>query len=157
VEQVRVGVRFINNYDRNSNIHAWSSHKVRKDGARSSHDVHRHNEIAHATVLDQGHASHSGMVNSHSCFMEAWGYPLGQRDRTGQKIGIWKPVNRCIKFLTHGDRTLWKSWSHVSKKSAAEAAHSIHAFNKRKSPHPIIGSEIRPAAIYTRKFAKNLN
>ena len=137
------------NYCRNSNIGTWSNHKIKKDGAISSHEVHRHDQFLNNSTTD-------GIDHINSSLVAAWGYPLGNRDRAGRIVGVWKPNNAGITFLGNNSKTRWNSWGHVSKRIAAETSHSIHAFNKRQSHHPIVGSEIKPAAIYTRKFQKNL-
>jgi len=91
-----------------SNIRKWSDHEVRRNAASGSHDVHRHDQYSRVTLQPQPgvgnkkvHAPRlcvSGVVSPDCCFLEAWGFDLGLRDRQAKpcKRGIF--VGKAEQF-----------------------------------------------------------
>jgi len=88
-----------------SNIRKWGLHEVRRNAAAASHDVHRHDQITRI-VLPPKPGSElpprlcvSGVVSPDSCFLEAWGFDLGLRDRQGNNVPtVWKPTRQGEMF-----------------------------------------------------------
>ncbi|KAF4707273.1 hypothetical protein FOZ62_012836, partial [Perkinsus olseni] len=76
-----------------SNISSWGQHKARKTAAHLAHSVHRHDQIQKLKLLGSDRPSNSGMLSADSCFLEAFGYSLGARDRQGRSCSIFVPVN----------------------------------------------------------------
>ncbi|KAF4718163.1 hypothetical protein FOZ62_030474, partial [Perkinsus olseni] len=76
-----------------SNISSWGKHKTRKTAAHLAHSVHRHDQIQKLKLLGSDRPSNSGMLSADSCFLEAFGYSLGARDRQGRPCSIFLPVN----------------------------------------------------------------
>lgn len=91
-----------------SNICIWGPHEVKRNAAQQNHDVHRHDQIARVVLpphpgTRNGRAQvpkqcMSGVVSADSCFLEAWGFDLGLRDRQANPTGLWKPVNSSQMF-----------------------------------------------------------
>ncbi|KAF4720597.1 hypothetical protein FOZ62_015439 [Perkinsus olseni] len=76
-----------------SNISSWGQHKTRRTAAHLAHSVHRHDQIQKLKLLGSDRPSNSGMLSADSCFLEAFGYSLGARDRQGRPCSIFLPVN----------------------------------------------------------------
>jgi hypothetical protein len=89
-----------------SNIRKWTQHEVKRNAAGSSHDVHRHDQIQRFVLMPQKDGTGiqkprlcmSGAVSSDCCFLEAWGFDLGLRDRQAKPASLWKPVSRTNQF-----------------------------------------------------------
>lgn len=111
-----------------SNIRLWGLHEVRRNAASANHDVHRHDQITRIVLPPQPGARNqrsrqcvSGVVGADSCFLEAWGFDLGLRDRQARPTTLWQPVNanqmfrgersyeRDLKRMTDNFRTMRKS------------------------------------------------
>mmetsp|Transcript_38188 Transcript_38188/g.122800 ORF Transcript_38188/g.122800 Transcript_38188/m.122800 type:complete len:349 (-) Transcript_38188:45-1091(-) len=81
-----------------SNIKIWGEHEVKRNASSSAHDVHRHDQITR-TLLEPLKGQEkigvrqcvSGVVSPDCCFLEAWGFDLGSRDRQGRPAPLWKP------------------------------------------------------------------
>lgn len=86
-----------------SNIRKWGEHEVKRNASSGAHDVHRHDQIRRLAL--QPHPSEknpkpmkncvSGVISPDCCFLEAWGFDLGQRDRQG--VMIMTPFKPCSK------------------------------------------------------------
>eukprot|EP00929_Paragymnodinium_shiwhaense_P108987 TRINITY_DN75343_c0_g1_i1.p1 TRINITY_DN75343_c0_g1~~TRINITY_DN75343_c0_g1_i1.p1 ORF type:complete len:341 (-),score=47.24 TRINITY_DN75343_c0_g1_i1:64-1086(-) len=92
-----------------SNIRIWGEHEVRRGGAASNHDVHRHDQICRYMLEPQpviGRLSReqparittSGVVKPDTSFLECWGFDLGLRDRQAAPVKCFKPVNKGRQF-----------------------------------------------------------
>ncbi|KAF4750857.1 hypothetical protein FOZ63_019514, partial [Perkinsus olseni] len=81
----------------------WGQHKTRRTAAHLAHSVHRHDQIEKLKLLGSDRPSNSGMLSADSCFLEAFGYSLGARDRQGRPCSIFLPVN-----VDRGFRSLQK-------------------------------------------------
>ncbi|CAL1168362.1 unnamed protein product [Cladocopium goreaui] len=81
-----------------SNIMKWGKHEVRRNGACANHDVHRHDQITKLVLPPKPGDTRplrycvSGVVSPDCCFLEAWGFDLGLRDRQGNNTTLWKPA-----------------------------------------------------------------
>lgn len=95
-------------WNRDSNIKKWSEHEVRRNAASANHDTHRHDQITRTVLAPQpsknGSAERlprmclSGVVSPDSCFLEAWGFDLGNRDRQGNICSTFKPCSKSEHF-----------------------------------------------------------
>lgn len=122
-----------------SNIRRWTQHQVKRNMASANHDVHRHDQINRQVLTAHPNASlrHqriparqcvSGVVSPDCCFLEAWGFDLGARDRQGAPITskLWKPpgggavgehfrslrsFDRNVERMAHSFRSLRKASS----------------------------------------------
>ncbi|CAJ1384525.1 unnamed protein product [Effrenium voratum] len=87
-----------------SNISKWGAHEVRRNGACASHDVHRHDQITRLVLPPKPGDPKpprncvSGVVSPDCCFLEAWGFDLGLRDRQGRNTTLWRPAGRSEMF-----------------------------------------------------------
>lgn len=89
-----------------SNIKKWGEHEIRRNASSASHDVHRHDQIQRVVLPPQAGAKKSmgsrlcvsGVVSPDSCFLEAWGFDLGLRDRQAKPVGLWRPVGKAEHF-----------------------------------------------------------
>lgn len=88
-----------------SNINVWGEHEVRRNTAESSHDVHRHDQIRRVALPPHPDAPKqeprqciSGVVTADSCFLEAWGFDLGLRDRQANPTTLWRPPSKGEMF-----------------------------------------------------------
>lgn len=88
-----------------SNIRAWGEHETRRNAASAAHDVHRHDMITRVVLppvqgsgLQESRQCVSGVVSADSCFLEAWGFSLGRRDRQARPATLWKPANADEAF-----------------------------------------------------------
>ncbi|CAK9085874.1 unnamed protein product [Durusdinium trenchii] len=95
-----------------SNIMKWGKHEIRRNGASANHDVHRHDQITKLVLPPKpGEEDRplrycvSGVVSPDCCFLEAWGFDLGLRDRQGNNTGLWKPVGRNEMFRSERSYT----------------------------------------------------
>eukprot|EP00405_Crypthecodinium_cohnii_P027278 CAMPEP_0206516570 /NCGR_PEP_ID=MMETSP0324_2-20121206/63444_1 /ASSEMBLY_ACC=CAM_ASM_000836 /TAXON_ID=2866 /ORGANISM="Crypthecodinium cohnii, Strain Seligo" /LENGTH=274 /DNA_ID=CAMNT_0054009525 /DNA_START=21 /DNA_END=846 /DNA_ORIENTATION=+ len=91
-----------------SNIRIWGPHEVRRNGASASHDVHRHDQIRRICLPAlpgqerfEGRQCVSGVVGADTCFLEAWGFSLGRRDRQARPVGIFLPTGANEQFRSH--------------------------------------------------------
>lgn len=122
-------------------------------------------------------ASASGMLPPDCCFMECWGYPLGDRDRRGSRTMKWNPANAGRFFrskssfksssLSMGSDSTngvifgsssqngWDSWDHSSKRESAKLSNSVHRMGERGRDYPFVDCQFRPSAIYTLKYKQN--
>lgn len=88
----------------NSNIRKWTLHEVKRNAAAASHDVHRHDQITRIVLPPPPGSDKpprqcvSGVVSPDCCFLEAWGFDLGLRDRQARPAPLWKPVNSSEQF-----------------------------------------------------------
>jgi len=88
-----------------SNIRIWGEHEMRRNAAEAAHDVHRHDQITR-TVLAPNPGSGkqesrqcvSGVVSADCCFLEAWGFDLGLRDRQANPATLWMPPSAAEMF-----------------------------------------------------------
>lgn len=113
-----------------SNIRKWGEHEVRRNAAGQAHDIHRHDQITRVMLPPQPYAkerpprySTSGVCTADTCFLEAWGFDLGLRDRQANPAPLWKPVtsnehfrserswNRNIGRLTDNFRSMRQTMS----------------------------------------------
>eukprot|EP00434_Breviolum_minutum_P019919 symbB.v1.2.017574.t1/scaffold1369.1/size123032/7 len=73
----------------------WNVHR---NGACANHDVHRHDQITKQVLPPKPGDTRplrycvSGVVSPDCCFLEAWGFDLGLRDRQGNNTTLWKPA-----------------------------------------------------------------
>lgn len=89
-----------------SNIKKWGEHEVRRNASSGAHDVHRHDQIQRCVLAPQQGAKSSlkhrlcvsGVVSPDACFLEAWGFDLGLRDRQAKPVGLFKPVGKGEQF-----------------------------------------------------------
>lgn len=87
-----------------SNIMKWGKHEVRRNGACANHDVHRHDQITKLVLPPKPGDTRplrycvSGVVSPDCCFLEAWGFDLGLRDRQGNNTTLWKPAGSNEMF-----------------------------------------------------------
>jgi len=89
-----------------SNIKKWGEHEVRRNAASASHDVHRHDQIQRVVLPPQAGAKRpmaarlclSGVVSPDACFLEAWGFDLGLRDRQARPTGLFRPPGKGEQF-----------------------------------------------------------
>jgi len=89
-----------------SNIRKWGDHEVRRNAAAGSHDIHRHDQIVRVILPPQAGAKRtlanrvcvSGVVGADCCFLEAWGFDLGLRDRQARPTRLWRPPGKQEQF-----------------------------------------------------------
>lgn len=91
-----------------SNIKMWGTHEVNRNGACAAHDIHRHDQIARTVLPPQAakpgkrqmppRACVSGVVSPDCCFLEAWGFDLGLRDRQARPTTLFKPPGKGQQF-----------------------------------------------------------
>jgi len=89
-----------------SNIKKWGEHEVRRNASSGAHDVHRHDQIQRVVLQPQAGAKKSlgsrlclsGVVSPDCCFLEAWGFGLGLRDRQAKPCGLFRPVGQAEQF-----------------------------------------------------------
>lgn len=87
-----------------SNIRKWGLHEVKRNAAAANHDVHRHDQYERFVLPPKPGSDKpprqcvSGVVSPDSCFLEAWGFDLGLRDRQGNNTTLWKPVRSGEMF-----------------------------------------------------------
>lgn len=89
-----------------SNCRKWTEHEVRRNASSASHDIHRHDQIQRVVLEPQRGAKRtmgsrlclSGVVSPDSCFLEAWGFDLGLRDRQAKPVGLFKPGGKAEQF-----------------------------------------------------------
>jgi hypothetical protein len=93
-------------WNTDSNIRIWGEHEVKRNAAEQNHDTHRHDMITRMMIVPQPgvgiqHERQcvSGVMSPDCCFLEAWGFDLGQRDRQGMPIKTkWKFANSNEQF-----------------------------------------------------------
>jgi len=93
-------------WNTDSNIRVWGEHEVKRNAAEASHDTHRHDMITRMVIvplpgvgLQKTRQCVSGVMSPDCCFLEAWGFDLGQRDRQGMPIKTrWEFVNQGEHF-----------------------------------------------------------
>lgn len=163
-----------------SNIKVWGSHEVKRNAAAANHDVHRHDQRTRMVLPEHpnlkkpareeeddeteerdrskegGRQCTSGVVRPDCCFLEAWGFDLGQRDRQGNPVKLWKPPGQAQMFrgqrsfcrnterMAETYRTLREPW--LRKEASAPAILSFTATDRAfdKSPkvrHEDVGGE----------------
>jgi len=89
-----------------SNIRKWGEHEVRRNASSGAHDVHRHDQIQRVVLPPQAGSKKamasrlcvSGVVSADSCFLEAWGFDLGLRDRQARPTRLWRPPGKAEQF-----------------------------------------------------------
>jgi len=206
-----------------SNIRIWGKHEVRRNAASANHDVHRNDQVQRVVLPPQAGTKESlrnrqcvsGVVGADCCFLEAFGFDLGLRDRQAKPVGRWNPVGKTEMFraersyerdldaLTNRFRTLrrsasvpgdaskvttlrpedisgeaaerevsaenlersgrtfasrscrgWDRYDHTAQREAAKLSHSIHshACRSHSQNYPHDQCDLRPAAIYTKKY-----
>lgn len=85
-------------WNRDSLIQKWQEHHVRRQGAQNAHDVHRHDQITKLKLVGSDRVSTSGLLSADSSFLDAWGFPLGLRDRQSRPTTLWRPVTTGQQF-----------------------------------------------------------
>lgn len=85
-------------WNRDSNIRLWQPHYVRRNWAAGAHDVHRHDQIIKIKLPGSDRESISGVLASDCCFLEAWGFDLGLRDRQARKTPLFRPPCKAEQF-----------------------------------------------------------
>lgn len=85
-------------WDTNSNIRLRTEHEIRREAAQGAHDIHRHDMVTKIKIPGQARVSESGVLTADSCFLEAWGFDLGLRDRAARPTTLWRPVTRDREF-----------------------------------------------------------
>eukprot|EP00747_Dinoflagellata_sp_TGD_P164840 gnl/TRDRNA2_/TRDRNA2_185332_c0_seq1.p1 gnl/TRDRNA2_/TRDRNA2_185332_c0~~gnl/TRDRNA2_/TRDRNA2_185332_c0_seq1.p1 ORF type:complete len:350 (+),score=33.79 gnl/TRDRNA2_/TRDRNA2_185332_c0_seq1:80-1129(+) len=108
-------------YNPDSNIVPWTDHEIRRNAAMASHDVHRHDQIQRLVLPPQPGQQHkppraciSGVVTPDCCFLEAWGFDLGLRDRQARPAPLWKPVGGMHKGeMFRADRSYNRNWPRI--------------------------------------------
>eukprot|EP00933_Yihiella_yeosuensis_P057182 TRINITY_DN5681_c0_g1_i1.p1 TRINITY_DN5681_c0_g1~~TRINITY_DN5681_c0_g1_i1.p1 ORF type:complete len:322 (-),score=41.43 TRINITY_DN5681_c0_g1_i1:819-1784(-) len=91
-------------YNVDSNIRKWGLHQIKRNAAAQNHDVHRHDQIQRIVLPPKPGSDKkprqcvSGVVSPDCCFLEAWGFDLGLRDRQANHAPLWKPVNQGMMF-----------------------------------------------------------
>lgn len=78
-------------WNRDSNIRIWGPHEIRRRWANGAHDIHRHDQIIKIKLPGSDRESYSGVLSADCCFLEAWGFDLGLRDRNANKTPLWRP------------------------------------------------------------------
>lgn len=121
-----------------SNIRKWTQHEIKRNAAGASHDVHRHDQIQRFVLLPQKDGTGiqkprlcmSGAISSDCCFLEAWGYDLGLRDRQARPAPLWKPVSRTNIF--RGERSFDRQIPriHDYKRTLLQKSHSLPDFEQ---------------------------
>jgi hypothetical protein len=88
-----------------SNIRIWGEHETRRNAAEAAHDVHRHDQITRTVLppsaggkLQVSRQCVSGVASPDSCFLEAWGFDLGLRDRQANPATLWMPPGGTEMF-----------------------------------------------------------
>ena len=125
--------------------------------------------------------SRSGVMTADSSFLEAWGFPLGQRDRNGKQIEkLWKKTStgeyfrgarsyeylkpledldfkRSISGSTHNSRTNfgWTAYGHVTAREGARLSCGTMNHRDRQHPYPSDNCEMRPGLIYSKNYKKH--
>lgn len=112
-----------------SSIKIWGDHEVRRNAAAASHDVHRQDQVQRMILEPRKGALNrntgkpilprqctSGAVTADACFLEAQGFDLGNRDRSGKVVrGLWKPVSEAQMFRSTRsfDRNIPRITDHI--------------------------------------------
>ncbi|CAE8678032.1 unnamed protein product [Polarella glacialis] len=127
-----------------SNIRRWGLHEVRRNAAAASHDVHRHDQITRIVLPPQPGSDKpprqcvSGVVTADSCFLEAWGFDLGLRDRQANYAPLFKPVTSGEQFRSQ------RSYS----RNCGRLAENYRMMRKTASvPGQVMASTLRPEDI----------
>lgn len=118
-----------------SNIWKWGTHEVRRNAAEASHDTHRHDQIQRVVLAPQAGAKKnaaprlcvSGVVSPDACFLEAWGFDLGLRDRQARPCKLFRPPGKGEQFRAPRsfDRDIVRMTEHrrtLNKSSSAPGA-----------------------------------
>lgn len=85
-----------------SNIRKWGLHEVKRNAASANHDVHRNDQVTRIVLPPHpddprqqripARRCVSGVASADDCFLEAWGFDLGLRDRQGNPTPLWRPT-----------------------------------------------------------------
>lgn len=123
-----------------SNIRKWGEHEIRRNAASGCHDVHRHDQIQRIVLPPQagtkksvaGRLCLSGVVTGDSCFLEAWGFDLGLRDRQAKPCGLFKPVSKNEQFraLRSYDRDIPRMADHMRSMNRCASTPGPHAVSE---------------------------
>lgn len=137
-----------------SNIRIWGEHQIKRNAAASSHDVHRHDQFERVVLAPplgakRAHAPRlcvSGVVSPDSCFLEAWGFDLGLRDRQAKPVKLFRPVGKAEQFraLRSYDRDITRMAEHhrtLNKSSSApgQLSDTLHTMMATLKPEDIGG------------------
>lgn len=137
-----------------SNIWKWGGHEVRRNAAAGSHDIHRHDQITRCVLAPPvgskrsavPRACISGVVSPDCCFLEAWGFDLGLRDRQANPVKLFRPVGKAEQFraLRSFDRDIPRMAEHhrtLNKTASAPGALSdtLHTMLATLRPEDIGG------------------
>eukprot|EP00397_Hematodinium_sp_SG-2012_P024443 GEMP01025462.1.p1 GENE.GEMP01025462.1~~GEMP01025462.1.p1 ORF type:complete len:315 (+),score=51.14 GEMP01025462.1:51-995(+) len=110
-------------WNRDSLIRKWQPHHVRRQAAQSSHDIHRHDQITTLKLLGSNNVarvSTSGLLSADSSFLDAWGFPLGLRDRQSRPTSLWRPVSKIEQFRSKDNYVNSLENYHSNDRSKAE-------------------------------------
>jgi len=139
-----------------SNIRIWGEHQIKRNAAASAHDVHRHDQFERICLIPQpgsgGKKTHaprlcvSGVVSPDCCFLEAWGFDLGLRDRQAKPVKLWRPVGKAEQFraLRSYDRDIPRMAEHhrtLNKSSSAPGSYgqTLHSMMATLRPEDVGG------------------
>lgn len=135
-----------------SNIRIWGLHEVRRNAAQMSHDIHRHDQKTRFVLQDhpgedrqerEERQSTSGMATADAGFLEAWGFDLGQRDRRGNPMPLWRPGGSSQMFTMKDECA--ESFRPLRKQRSAPGTLSTSGTIENKSePGEAPPSEIPP-------------
>jgi len=178
-----------NFWNTDSNIRLLDGWDNKREAAKTAHDIHRHDMITKLTLPGKDRVSDSGVLSADSCFLEAWGFDLGLRDRGARPTSLWRPPTRELEFgikvrstglpgsksssrqgsrrsrvyaygtndpvvLEDMQQPRWDGFEHVVKREGARRSQDIHRHEAMDHGYPHDKVELRPQAIYTRKYQK---
>ena len=155
----------------------WTDDLVSKSACQSAHEVHSHDKMKLMKI--KGKETRSGVFRPGSTFLDAMGFDLGDLDRDGRAVSVpWRRVNVDRQFRSSenfavkrdhrkwlsaavnaagrpfGSLSVWSAFGHAVPREAAKMNLSVMNFHDRQSVWPIEGSELTPAAVYSRKFQR---
>lgn len=172
-------------WNRDSLIKKWKEHEVRRQAAKSAHDIHRYDQW-------------NPIITTEKC-----SYSLGLRDRQGVPTSLWWPVSKFHQFrspenyanffdhhrsgklsrdqkssmfrslsskpsggsqkmiggIQFGSTSLegWDGWAHANARECAKTSLRIHGQQYMAHPWGIPHDklDVRPGLIYSKKFKKH--
>jgi len=114
-------------WNRDSLVRKWDQHQVRRQAAQSSHDVHRHDQLTRLKLAGTNRISTSGLLSAGSSFLEAWGFPLGLRDRQSRPTSLWWPVSKTDQFRSRKNFAYSLENHHSSRTPRADRSKTYRA------------------------------
>jgi len=135
-----------------SNIRIWGEHETRRNAAEAAHDVHRHDQITRIVLPASpgsgkpGRQCVSGVVSADCCFLEAWGFDLGLRDRQASPATLWRPPGGAEMF--RAERSFIRNTGRMAESfRTLRKSSSLPASPSKTKQRPAIVTTLKPEDI----------